>query len=97
MNDSLMSPPPSDSFLNRKFPSNISRYTMININKPDKILYMVSFNPRLIILMMVIRIPDIINGLSFMIMYLESLTKMIATRLDKIRAIAKSYVKPKII
>ena len=97
MNDSLMSPPPSDSFLNRKFPSNISRYTMINISKPDKILYMVSFNPRLIILMMVIRIPDIINGLSFMIMYLESLTKIIDTRLDKIRAIANSYVKPKII
>ena len=38
---------------------------------------MVSFNPRLIILMMVIRIPDIINGLSFMIMYLESLTKKV--------------------
>ena len=90
MNDSLISPPPRDSFLNKKFPSNINKYTIININKPDKILYIPSFSPRLIILIIVISTLDIISGLSFMIMYLESLTKMIDTRLDIIRAIANS-------
>ena len=43
-----------------------------------------------IILIIVISTLDIISGLSFMIMYLESLTKMIDTRLDMIMAIANS-------
>ena len=40
-----MSPPPKDSFLNRKFPKSISPYTSANIKIPDINDIKVLFNP----------------------------------------------------